>query len=238
MSMFDFLGGKDPRQLFLDFTPLDSSWRVVSWNFDLKNPNERLWTLEVVKSETESIEWLRHENEEVKFFKNDRLVRKRRVPPARDEYKELMNLCLHSTLKVSLESNHEFLLTPVSGVTTADYQNEARALQWIQASFGTLMRALDKFEGRPDLILTAAVFSGLEPQTNMNVLRIMAFNLDIFCYFQADLTLQIAVFDDKNLGHGGAKTPSFQQIIKVTKPQIYDEIVKLVHRIATVGEIR
>jgi hypothetical protein len=238
MSMFDFLGGKDPRQLFLEFTPLDSLWRVVSWNFDLKDPRERLWTLEVVKKETESIEWLRTDIEEVKFFKNERLVRKRRIPSNRDEFKELMNLCLHSTLKESLESNHEFLLKPVSGATTSDYPNEARALQWLQASFGTLMRALDKFEGRPDLIMTAAVFSGLEPQTNMNVLRIMAFNLDIFCYFQNDLTLQIAVFDDKNMGHGGAKTPSFQQIIKVTKPQIYDEIVKLVHRIATVGEIR
>lgn len=237
MSMFDFLG-KDPRQLFLEFTPLDSSWRVVSWSFDLKNQNERLWTLEVVKKETESIEWLKAGNEELKFFKNDRLIRKRRVPVARDELKGLMNLAIHSTLKESLETHHEFLLTPVSGATTADYPNEARALQWLQASFGTMMRALDKFENRPDLILTAAVFSGLEPQTNMNVLRIMAFNLDIFCYFQNDFTLQIAVFDDKNMGHGGAKTPSFQQIIKVTKPQIYDEIVKLVHRIATVGEIR
>lgn len=237
MSMFDFLG-KDPRQLFLEFTPLDSSWRVVSWNFDVKNQSERLWTLEVVKKETESIEWLKSQNEELKFFKNDKLIRKRRIPSAREEFRDLMNLAIHSTLKESLETHHEFLLTPVSGATTADYQNEARALQWIQASFGTLMRALDQFENRPDLILTAAVFSGLEPQTNMNVLRIMAFNLDIFCYFQNDFTLQIAVFDDKNMGHGGAKTPSFQQIIKVTKPQIYDEIVKLVHRIAIVGEIR
>lgn len=238
MSMFDFLGGKDPRQLFLEFTPLDSSWRVVSWNFDLKNPNERLWTIEVVKNGPESIEWLKTDIEEVKFFKNQRLLRKRRIPSKRDELKDLMNLSIHSTLKQSLESNHEFLLKPVSGATTADYPNEARALQWLQASFGTLIRALDQFENRPDLIMTAAVFSGLEPQTNMNVLRIMAFNLDIFCYFQNDLTMQIAVFDDKNMGHGGAKTPSFQQIIKVTKPQIYDEIVKLVHRIATVGEIR
>ena len=62
--------------------------------------------------------------------------------------------------------------------------------------------------------------------------------MDIFCYFQNDMSLQIAIFDDKNQGHGSAKTASFQQIIKVTKPQIYDEKVKLVHRIAMVGEIR
>lgn len=236
MSLFDFFG-KDPRSLFLDFTPQDSSWRVVSWNFDLKNPRERLWTLEVHNESRESIEWSRLEHQEVKFFKNEKLIRKRRIPENNKEFRELMNLSIHSTLKYSMESQHEFLLTPVSGATTADFQNETRALQWLQASFGTLMRSLEQFKERPDLILTAAVFSGLEPSSGQNVLRIMAFNLDIFCYFHPDFSLQIAVFDDKDLGHGGAKTPSFQQIIKVTKPQIYDEIVKLVHRIATVGEI-
>lgn len=236
MSLFDFLG-KDPKEYFLNFTPDGSSWRVVSWNFDLKDPSERLWTLEVHKAEVESIEWSRLGVDEVKFFRQQKLVRKRRIPEGRKEYQDLMNLCLHSTLKYSLESHHEFLLAPVSGATTADFQNEARAQQWLQATFGTVMRSLDSFQGRSDLILTAAVFSGHEPSTNKDVLRIMIFNLDIFCYFQSDSALQIAVFDDKNLGHGTAKTPSFQQIIKVTKPQIYDEIVKLVHRIATVGEI-
>ena len=237
MSMFDFMG-KDPRTLFLEFSPNESIWNVVSWNFDLKNPTDRMWTVEVNKKEKESIEWEKASQQEVKFFKNDKLTRKRRIPENNHEFRDLMNLCVHSTLKHSLERNHEFLLTPVSGATTLDYQNEARALQWIQASFGTLMRALDNFQNRPDLILTAAVFEGKEPDSGLNVLRIMAFNLDIFCYFQNDFSMQVAVFDDKNMGHGGAKTPSFQQIIKVTKPQIYDEIVKLVHRIATVGEIR
>lgn len=236
MSLFDFFG-KDPKDLFLNFTPLDSQWRVVSWNFDLKDPSERLWTVEVHGKTINSIEWNRLEHEEVLFFQNQKLLRKRRISPAQTDLKEFMNLSIHSTLKYSMEINHEFLLTPVSGATTLDFQNEARALQWLQASFGTLMRALESMQGRPELILTAAIFSGIEPTSGQNVLRIMAFNLDIFCYFQPDFSLQIAVFDDKNLGHGGAKTPSFQQIIKVTKPQIYDEIVKLVHRIATVGEI-
>lgn len=236
MSFFDFLG-KDPKDYFLAFTPAESVWRVVSWNFDLKDPSERLWTVEVHKKEVESIEWSRLDVSEVKFFRQQKLLRKRRVPEDRTEYRDLMNLCVHSTLKFSLESHHDFLLTPVTGVTTLDYQNETRAMQWLQATFGTVFRSLESFQGRSDLILTAAVFSGREPSTDKDVLRIMIFNLDIFCYFQSDFSLQIAVFDDKNLGHGTAQTPSFQQIIKVTKPQIYDEIVKLVHRIATVGEI-
>jgi hypothetical protein len=149
-----------------------------------------------------------------------------------------MNLSIHSTLKYSMEINHEFMTTPVSGATTLDFQSEARALQWIQASFGTLTRALDNFTQRSDLILTAAVFSGIVPDSGENVLRILAFNLDIFFYMKQDLSLQIVIFDDKNMGQGGAKTPTFQQQIKVTKPQFYDEIVKLVHRIAMVGEIK
>jgi hypothetical protein len=237
MSIFNIFG-KDPRTLFLEFSPAQSHWRVVSWNFDLKNPKERLWSLEVHKPMQESIEWARGATEEVRFFKNNKNVRSKKVSTQKDELHKLMNLCIHSTLKFGLESNHDFLLSPVSGANTLDYQNEAKALQWIQASFGTLMKALDQFQDRKDLILTAAVFSGTEPDSGLNVLRIMAFNLDIFCYFQDDLTLRMAIFDDKNLGQGGAKAPTFQQIIKVTKPQIYDEIVKLVHRIATVGEIR
>ncbi len=215
MSWFNFFG-KDPKDLFLEFSPKNSYWTVVSWNFDLKDPSERLWTVEVHGTSINSIEWSRLGHDEVQFFRNQKL---------------------HSTLKYGLESNHEFLLTPVSGATTMDFQNEARALQWLQASFGTLMRALDSMQGRPELILTAALFSGQEPTSGQRVLRIIAFNLDIFCSFHPDFSLQIAAFDAKNMRHGGAKTPSFQQIIKVRKPQIYDEIVRLVHRIASVGEI-
>ena len=237
MSLFDFFG-KDSKKLFLDFSPHGSIWQTVSWNFDLSNTNERLWVVEVIKDHSESIEWRRTSKQEVKFFKDNKLEKKQQISEKTGGYFEMMNLCIDATLKCSTESHHEFLLTPVSGATTTDYQNEARALQWLQASFGTLQRALDQFGERQDLILTAAFFSGIEPDSGLKVLRLLAFNLDIFCYFQPDFSLQIAVFDDKNMGHGKAKTPSFQQNIKVTKPQIYDEIVKLVHRIARVGEIR
>jgi hypothetical protein len=148
-----------------------------------------------------------------------------------------MNLSIHSTLKYGLEQNHEFMVTPVTGATTLDIQNETRALQWIEATFGTLNRALDNMKKNPDQVLTAACFSGKVPESGEEVLRVIAFNLDIFYYLRPDFTLQIVVFDDKNLGHGQAKTPTFQQIIKVTKPQFYDEIIKLLHHLAQVGEI-
>ena len=85
MSMFDFFG-KDPRTLFLEFSPQGSTWNVVSWNFDLKKPTDRLWTIEVHKQESESIEWSRTSVEEVKFFKAEKLIRKRRVPKNKKEF--------------------------------------------------------------------------------------------------------------------------------------------------------
>jgi hypothetical protein len=237
MSLFNFFRS-DPRKLFLDFDPNWSTWTVVNWNFDLVNPSQRRWTVEITKEEAQSIEWSQQELDEFRFFKRGKLIQKGVVPKKNVELKELMNLCFHASLKHSLESHHEFLLTPVSGATSIDYQNEARAQKWLEASFGTIMRALDQFQNRSDLILTAAFFSGLGPGMQTKVLRLLVFNLDIFCYFLEDFSLQLVVFDDKNLGLGSAKSPSFQQIIKVTKPQIYDEIVKLVRRIASVGEIR
>ena len=88
------------------------------------------------------------------------------------------------------------------------------------------------------MILTGAFFSGLEPSTGDRVLRLIAFNLDVLFYFQKDDSMRILVFDDKNMGHGQSKNPSFQQIIKVTKPQFYDEMIRLTHEVATVGELK
>jgi hypothetical protein len=237
MKWLTNLFGKDPKELFLSFDPQASTWRVVSWNLDLKDPKERQWVLEIHGDKKQTIHWMKKGLEEVFFFLDDKLLRKRRIID-KSELKALMNLSIHSVLKYGLESNHEFMLKPVSGATTMDFQTEARALQWIQASFGTLTRALDNFHERDDLILTGAVFSGIIPDSGERVLRVLAFNLDIFLYLQSDSSLQIVIFDDKNLGQGSAKTPTFQQRIKVTKPQFYDEIVKLVHKIAMVGEIK
>jgi len=230
--------GKDPKELFLAFNPMGSNWRVVTWNFDLEDPSVRRWTIEVHAHEkAKIIHWERGQNEELRFFEGTSLARKRGVPQNDEELKALMNLSIHSTLKYGIETNHEFMVTPVPGATTQDIQNETKSLLWIQATFETLTRALDGMKARRDLILTAACFSGKVPESGEDVLRIIAFNLDIFFYMRTDFTLQIVVFDDKNLGHGEAKSPTFQQIIKVTKPQFYDEITKLLHKLAQVGEI-
>lgn len=229
--------GKDPKELFLEFNPLGSHWRVVTWNFDLGPSVRRRWTVEVHGPSSKVIQWNLNNHPELRFYKDEKLLRKKSYRHDDEEVKGLMNLAIHSTLKYSLEKNHEFMVTPVSGATALDIQSETRALQWIQASFGTLTRALQNMKSRPEQILTAAAFSGMVPESGENVLRVIAFNLDIFYYLRPDFSLQIVVFDDKNMGHGQSKAPTFQQIIKVTKPQFYDEIIKLLHQIAQVGEI-
>lgn len=236
MNLWNFFG-KKPKELFLELTPIGSHWRVVTWNFDLGSPQERQWTVEIQGAKSSLISWKKSKKEEIFFFEKEKLITKKTINAQDEDLKSLMNLSLHSTIKYSLEKNREFMLAPVSGATTLDFQNEAKALQWIQVSFGTLKLALEGMKKDKDLILTGAFFSGIVPEGGEEVLRVIAFNLDIFYYLRPDQSLQIVVFNDKDLGHGKSKTPTFQQIIKVTKPQFYDEITKLMLDLAIAGEI-
>jgi hypothetical protein len=236
MNLWNFFG-KKPKELFLELTPIGSHWRVVTWNFDLGSPQERQWTVEIQGAKSSLISWKKSKKEEIFFFEKEKLITKKIINAQDEDLKSLMNLSLHSTIKYSLEKNREFMLAPVSGATTLDFQNEAKALQWIQVSFGTLKLALEGMKKDKDLILTGAFFSGIVPEGGEEVLRVIAFNLDIFYYLRPDQSLQIVVFNDKDLGHGKSKTPTFQQIIKVTKPQFYDEITKLMLDLAIAGEI-
>ncbi len=238
MSFRDFFRGSDPKEYFLKFDPAGSVFSSVTWNFDLTSVGERRFMVEIQKEKKETIDWVRSQVEEVRFFVDGKISRKRRIPSERNEYVQLMNLAMHGTIISGIDAHKEFVVTPVSGATTLDYESEARALQWIQTSFGTLSRALKKIKNEEGMILTAAFFSGLEPASEDKVLRLIAFNLDIIFYFQKDGSMRILVFDDKNMGHGQARNPSFQQIIKVTKPQFYDEMIRLIHEVATVGELK
>jgi hypothetical protein len=238
MSFWKSFTGPDPKDLFLSFDPHGARFSSVTWNFDLKTAGERRYMVEVHNENKVTIDWHRGQFEEVRFMRDGKLIRKRRIPSERQEFLQLMNLAVHGTIIAGLEQHKDFVVTPVSGATTMDYESEGRALQWIQASFGTLSRALKKMKDDSHLILSGAFFSGEEPTTGDKVLRLIAFNLDILFYFQNDQSLRILVFDDKNMGHGQSRNPSFQQIIKVTKPQFYDEMIRLTHEVATVGELK
>lgn len=238
MTFWRWFSSKTNKELFLEFSPQDGDYYSVSWNFDLAEPSHRQWVIEILGKEKIGIQWVKKAKESLRFFRNDKVIGEGQLNSGRAEASSLMNLALHATLKNALEVHQQFMLAPVSGATTDDFQSEARALQWIQASFGTLSRVLKKFSEDPSLIFTAACFSGTVPETGEKVIRLIAFNLDVLYYLREDHSLQIVVFDDKNMGHGKSKAPTFQQTIKVTKPQFYDEIVKLTHQLAQVGELR
>jgi hypothetical protein len=238
MNLWFKIFGKDPKQLFLNWHPEKSSWRTVTWNFDVTDPKERLWIVELFGAQFSSIQWKKLDQQEIKFYQGKSLVNKIKISEEAQDLKALMNLAIHSTIKLGLEENLDFMLAPVSGATIEDMQNEARALQWVQASFGVLTRALERMATDRSLILTAAFFSGFEKQSGKRIVRLIAMNLDISFYLSPDSSLQILIFDDKGEAHGSSKSPVFQQNIKVTKPQFYDEIIKLVHTLAAVGEIR
>lgn len=228
---------KSPKDFFLNYNPKNFRWSVVSWNFDLQKTQERTLTLEIHDSEISQVSFIKTTQERLVFVKNAKIKQSFNLKENRQEALDLMNLAMHSTIKVMLERHHPFLLTPVTGATSLDLQNESKALQWVQVTFSTLIKSFERLEKDKSLILTSTIFSGLTPDTNEDVLRIIIFNLDIFYYFRPDGSLEIVVFDDKNFGHGESKQPIFHQIIKVAKPQFYDEIYKVVKVIGIAGEV-
>ncbi len=238
MSIFDRFFPLEPKKAFLDFDPTAAEFVSVSWNQDLRNLTERHWMIELSSPEKRVLHWQRNAGKTERLIEFRGSHAKRVNLEQRKEARDLMNIAIQATCKSGVERHRPFMELPVSGAVTMDFQSEMKALQWIQASFGTLTRALDNFERDPSLILTGAFFSGKNSETNEIVLRVIVFNLDIIYYMREDNSLQVIVFDDKNLGHGESRAPTYQQTIKVTKPQFYDEILKLTHKLAEKGEIR
>ena len=226
----NFLGRffANPRDLFKELPVNQSEWTVITWNWDLQDINDRRSTIELTGEHNHQVILSRDEL----LFVEDKKVR---AFPSKNqkELKDLFNLATHLSVKNSLESCQSFMRETMDG----DLNEETRTLQWLQASFKTLEGALKRLSENPELILTAAFFSGVNPELKQQVLRVICFNLDINFFMQEDGLLRVVVFDDKNLGHGSQKTASLNQIIRLTKPLFYDEITKLMHQLTTVGEV-
>jgi len=214
------------------------TWVAVTWNLNLEKKKLRTLGFDLQGVNSLLLQWHRDQEESISFSteldKNKKLIFD---SSDKTEFHPILNLKTHEVIASALEEFKEFVLTPVSGVTALDFQEEQRYLEWLKTTFKVLNSALDKIQADKDLILTAGFFSGIEPQSGKKVVRILAMNLDVFYYFEEDFSLKVVVFNDKNLGHGSAQSPVFHQNIKVTKPQFYDEIIKVVNKIAVVGEI-
>lgn len=220
---------KNPKDLFAELPAQDSEWTVLTWNWDLKNSQERKVALELNNKTSTKTIW---NNKELIFSKEGKVSAYNHKNDK--ELKDLFNLASHIAVKSSIESHYDFM----KKTSEADINTETRALQWIQASFKTLEGALNKVAKDPESILVAAFFSGVHPEMGQSLLRLICFNLDINYFMLEDGSLRIVVYNDKNLGHGHQSEPSFHQIIKLTKPLFYDEMIKLLQQVTSVGEIR
>lgn len=221
---------KGPKDQFAHLPVQSSVWTMLSWNWDLKKSNDRNVMLELSDRNQFQVVW---NNTELVFSKDQKITgafsHKRS-----QELKDLFNLASHMAIKASIESHYDFMRQTSEG----DLNAETRSLQWIQASFRTLQGALDQVVQNPEMVLVSAFFSGVNPEIGQRLLRLVCFNLDINYFMLEDGSLRIVVFNDKNLGHGEEKEPSFNQIIRLTKPLFYDEMIKLLQQVSSVGEIR
>lgn len=217
-----------PEDFFKKLSITDSQWSVLTWNWDIKESEERKQSIELNGPKLSRVIW---SNKEVVFIENKKI--RAFSHHQSQKLKDLFNLSSHLIMKSSIESHYDFMRKTQEG----DLNSETRSLQWIQASFRTLQGALDKVSKNPEMIFTCAFFSGVNPEVGQRVLRLICFNLDINYFMLEDGSLRIVVFDDKDLGQGSAQEPVFHQIIKLTKPLFYDEIIKLLQQVTSVGEI-
>ncbi|GEM_PF-1168202 len=218
--------------------PEDFSWRVVSFSFENSGYDHRHtkiqlqnlkghWALQFPHLKKSRFPLLIQAADKKNSWPTDSIQL---------EDEKALNLFLHETIRVSMEEMLDFMRAPVTGVTSVDYQNEAQYLKWFEVSLTVLTKALERFEKDSSLVLTGCFFAGTRPENNERIVRLIIFNLDIFFYLRPDNALRILIFDDKDKGHGENQTPVFQQIIKVTKPQFYDQMILILQRITEYGE--
>lgn len=217
----------------------DNSWTIFSWNLNFVHDSTKNFLLEHFDKNLNYRVLCKYDHRQFQSVEwGDNFSKKIRTSGLEDrELVDNLNLVVHGIISSALEYNKPAILTAVVGATTLDLQSELKALEWIKVSFKVLSQALDKIRSDQALVLTGGIFYGIEPQSQKRILRILAMNLDIFYYFEEDDSLRIVIFNDKNHGHGASTAPAFHQIIKVTKPQFYDEIIKLINKFTLVGEL-
>ena len=223
----------------LKLHPEDFSWKVISFSFDsdgfdrrhtkIQLQNEKGWHLLQFPQQKKSTHPI-----VLSTSKDEKNIWPLSEITPQDQ--QVLNLFLHETMRSSMEEILDFIKAPVSGVTTMDYQSEAQFLKWFEVSLTVLDKALDKFNKESHLVLTGCFFAGKRNDNSERLIRLIIFNLDIFFYLLEDNSLRVVIFDDKDKGHGEAQTPAFQQIIKVTKPQFYDQMILILQKITQHGE--
>jgi len=91
MSFWEIFS-KDAKELFFEFDPQGSSWRVVTWNFDTDLASGRQWTVEIQSEKSMLIQWKLDTYPVISFFKNQKLIKRQKIKKDLKDLKDLMNL--------------------------------------------------------------------------------------------------------------------------------------------------
>jgi len=144
----------------------------------------------------------------------------------------------HLSFKTLLESLQKNALQAAGGVTTPELTQEGKALQWLQATMKVLISAVESCQKDPTKLLQASFFIGEKVKGAPPIFRALVFSLDITAAFDADGTLGVVVFDDKNRGAGSAQTPALEARFRALKPPVLDEFIRLSNTVMQTCEMR
>ena len=157
---------------------------------------------------------------------------------AQDKFFAPLFLYTHASMQAVVEGLKIEALKNAGGVTTPELTQEGRALEWLKASFKVLTQAVESCQAERSKLLQASFFIGEQAPGTPWLFRAVVFNLDVTAAFDADGTLGVVIFDDKNLGSGSSRTPALEAKFKALKPPVVDEFIRLSSTVMKTCEAR
>ena len=120
------------------------------------------------------------------------------------------------------------VVDPSFEFTTTQVANEDKALEWMRVSFKILERAILESLTNPELLFQTLCFFGINPKTNADEIRIIAFNLDIKFELLANHQIRVRIYNDKEGVLGSSKKAALEGDFSFRKREMLDELIKLV----------
>jgi len=216
---------KKKSDLFTQLPIETADFLVVSWNHGGLKPGERTFLIDLQGLEKISIRYSSlYERIEILSQKEKQVLK------MDSQNRDLLNLTLHGTLVQAIEKGKRWSINESNTKELAQIAQEDRAREWIKTSFRVLTQALEKVAQDQSLILQATLMSGIFPENGQRLIRLHVFNLDIYYHFLTDESLRVIIFDQND--------QKLDARIWVTKPQIYDELIKVIVLLGKVGELK
>lgn len=234
--MLGFLN-KRPQKWLNRFPPQECEWLAVSMS---RNQYLDYWPnlqLEARREQAELRLCLGSKKNETRFdLWVDKQHQKGALLAEKDKALGEILFYTHASFEAALDRLKTRVLQYAS-VTTPQLTDEGRALQWIEASMQVLLKAVAACESDASKVVTASFFIGKKASADAPLFRAVVFNLDITCAFDADGTMGVVIFDDKNLGQGSAQMPVLEARFAGLKPAVLDQLIKLCAQVMKSHEV-